>query len=733
MNEETLNLQEILDILRRQRRLIIMTMLLTVGVAMAYLMTATPIFQATALVRIETRGADLLDTANTDTQQSATLNSMVDSEVEIMNSQATAMAVIDAAGLMSDPEFGPTIGRSEKLLRALGLFDRYVGLRRQIGLPLDTTLDKDNLVLDTARRYASALEVRRRGLTYLIAVSVASKNPERAAELANLTASIYVDRQVAQKVASALTARDVIRRQLETARNQLSSSEAALNSYIEDNLARIEAESGDQQISSLRRELDESKSLQSEVASKVDRVQSVVSVGDWGTLANTLGDKALEELANQRQTVERRLGRVAADSPDAEQIRRELAAIDQRVNDAATNAMSAMKSQLDTLNARVDTARDALRSNLSTANLSPTTLAELFNLQQTATVARNQYQTLLAREQDFGAMANLQLPDARIASEAFPPTRPSFPNTRLILVMAIVASLGIGVGLAFLNEYYIGGVTSGSQLHNLLQAPVPVTVPAADLRSDRTSVANIIVDEPLSNYAETFRKLKSSVDFSLRDLPPKADGLGTVIAVCSALPSEGKTTTALSLARTYAMSGRTTLLLEGDLRRPSIEGYLGTVFHNEESVTLLQHLQGTTDRPDAPLLAQRDPVSSLLVVPAGGRSSTPTDELLGSAKFRQIVRYFATSFDVVVIDTPPILPIADTRNIVPLADVIVHVVRFANTRQQEVRDAAAQLREVAGPSCKFIAVLSQEPVRKTRYGYYGYRYGRYGSYGSYTS
>ena len=146
------------------------------------------------------------------------------------------------------------------------------------------------------------------------------------------------------------------------------------------------------------------------------------------------------------------------------------------------------------------------------------TLAGLYSLQQSATIARNQYQQLLSREQDLGAMANLQIADARVVSEALAPSTPAFPNKKLTLALAIVAALGIGVGLAFLNEYYIGGVTSASQLSNVLQAKVPVAIPSLVLSADDIVFADQIVTAPLSVYAETFRKLRSTVDNSLAQL-----------------------------------------------------------------------------------------------------------------------------------------------------------------------------------------------------------------------
>ncbi len=721
MQEVDIDLREVVAILRRQRRLIFLTVVLIVGAALAYVLTATPIYRATTLVQIETGGQSLLDNSNQGSTQSAVINSRVESEVEILRSQATALAVVVEEELFLDPEFGPRMGLLERIGTAVGLNLSQAGLRRALGLSVqDRAAEGDALVQSTVRRLQTATDIRRRGSTFLIAISVDSESPTNAARLANATARIYIERQLSSKTASTIASRDILSRQLDTARSDLSAAENALNDFIENNLARLEAESGNVAVARLRQQLEEAQAGQRANQGRIDEIQVALAAGDWETVSARLGDAAVSELERQRRALERRLAGAAAGSAEAIDLRGALADIEEDIARQSREALGGLEAELVRLSAMEGEARDSLRDNLLQGDLSSAVLSELFGLQQRVNVSRNQYQTLLARVQDFGALVNLQVADARIVSEAMPPRNASAPNRRQILALALVAALGLGIGLAFLNEYYIGGITSASQLSNVLGAEVPTTIPLQDLRKDQLVVADQIATAPLSPYAETFRRMRSAIDLALRDIPKREEG-GRIILVGSALPAEGKSTTALALARTYALAGHPTLLIDADMRRPSLHSYLGV----SSEVGLLSYLRGETSSESEAIQPVQDPLTSLTVITGGGRSNEPTDQLLGSQTFASLLKAARERFDYIVIDSPPVLPVVDARYLSQYADLVIQVVRHASTTQTEARSAATQLQETMAPGARFVGLLSHE-VRPRRQGYY-YK-GRYMDY-----
>lgn len=725
MDNLDIDLKDIVAILRRQRQLILMTVAIVIGLAFAYILSATPIYRTTALIMVDNRSTDVLNADARSETQSQVMNSRVESEVEILKSQAMALAVVQAENLIEDPYFGPQLGWSEKFGMALGVDLSSDGLRSLVGLGKAEGADRSPQLLASAiKKLQDSVTVRRRGLTYLIEVSVDLPDGNRAAEIANAYTRVYLERQIQTKSGGMLNARDVLRRQIETAEAQMIAGEISVNTFLDDNLARLEAESGDPAIALLREELVTAQQAKEKFATDAAQVQAAIDAGDWSTVTSTLQSEALLELERQRAELAKRLADAKPSSAAAIDLNAELEKLTQTMQQEATAGSSSLKAQLDSLNTKESATRDELRTSLLRSSISPELLAQLFNLQQSVTNARTQYQALLLRDTDLSTLANVQVADARVVSEALPSTKAAAPNQTRILGLALIGGLMMGTVLAFLKEYYVGGVASASQLQNVMQTRVPVTVPQVDI-GQNAGPSDTVITAPLSPYAETFRKLRAAIDMdALRKADPNApEGLGRggkVVLITSALPAEGKSTTAISLARTYAMAGAHTLLIDADLRKPTIATRMGV----ECEVGLFEYLSKNGGSDTNELKAVQDPLSQLTMLTAGKRSTVPTDQLINSVAFRSLIKVARDNFDVIIIDSPPLLPVVDTRYLAQYADAVVQVVRFITTTQSEAREAAAQTQEMMRPDASFYAVLSHEERGGARYGYYA-KYGGY--------
>ena len=244
------------------------------------------------------------------------------------------------------------------------------------------------------------------------------------------------------------------------------------------------------------------------------------------------------------------------------------------------------------------------------------------------------------------------------------------------------------------------------QLTELLQVPTGAAIPHAPERNEgRLSIADRIVDAPLSVYAESVRKLRAVVDQAFRATTPAGVvGRGRIILVSSALSGEGKTTSALALARTYALAGKRTLLIDADLRKPSVHRQLGY----EPDVGFLDYLRNPETSGLTGSFYARDPASPLALIMGAARSDVPTDQLLNSATFETLLDQARDVYDIVIIDSPPLLPIVDARYIAHNADAVVLVVRWAATSQTDLRAAVQPLRAAMRPEAALIPVLNQQ-------------------------
>lgn len=672
MNNEELNFQDIFEILRRQMRLILVSVAVALMLAFLFLSQATPRYETGALVLIDESPTDLLaDAPQRGYSSGAMATSRVESVVSIMKSDAVLLRAIEAGELLTRPEFAPRLGLMDKAKQMLGMEARE--------LP-----SGEELLANILGELRNSMTVRRQGLTFLISVVGRSESPEGAAHLANTVAEAYISSELATKIEGTLAHRDLLSAQLTSAQQRLAESDGAIARYIDSNIARLEEESQDPRIAELRRLLEGSKQSSLEISDLRDRARGALETSDWAALSSSLQDQAVAQLAAERRAIEQRLNAASGDSQVSVNLRAQLSRLDEQLADASEAAISGLETRLADLAGQSDQARNDLRSALLASELSPDTLSELYGLQQDASIAQRQYENLINRIRDLEISASVKTADTRIVSPAMPPRVASYPKEKLVLAMTLFVGLTMGVALAFAKELYFGGVSSVSQLGNLLPLRAIGVAPRVKLRAGMISPADMVVDQPLSIYAEAYRRVRAVID----KRPLRQRGRARVILVTSALPNEGKSVCSLSLARTYAVAGKRTLLIDGDLRKPSQHKQIGV----SPKTGLLDYLVRVGD-DETPEIYQIDPKCNLGVVLGNKRADVPTDQLVLSDAFLSLLQTARESFDVIILDSPPMLPVVDARYLVDLADHVLLCVRSEQTSQGAVRAVWAQLSD----------------------------------------
>ncbi|MBI1415657.1 MAG: hypothetical protein GC146_00375 [Limimaricola sp.] len=698
---EAFNALDIFGIFRRQLRLMLLTIGIVLGAALIYLAQATPLYTATTLLIIDPAGKNLLAPDAT-MPNSNSDSAKIESEVEILKSDSLALKTIRDSKLYLTDEFGPSLGTFDKIKMALGF--------------APPPAPEGDAVLQAAlQRFESALSVRRMGLTYLISVSVTSESPDRAARLANEHAKTYLADQVSSKVDSSLAAGGVLQGQLQQARQKLAASDGALTSYIQNHLDQLQAETGSTKIAELRTELQTANSQIAKDSQAADLARTALQSGDWDKLASQVQDETIAKLAQQKRTFEQQLAGAEPGSAAAIDIAAGLADINRQLTQAGQQTISQLEKTVQSEKDSTAEITKSIRDEVLGSTLTPETLADIYGLQQDAQIAQRQYDTLLTRLRDVQTQALVQVADARVVSQALSPQQKSYPNTELALALALVLGLGLGAGLALSNEYLFGGVTSEAQLNNIVPARVAAVVPKVSSASGQLTFADKVVDEPMSLFSESFRKLRASIDRQ----SPATPGIGRVILFTSSIPAEGKSTDALALARTYALAGKRTLLVDADLRKPSQHTFIGT----EPESGILEYLTAPGDRYADAACFGTDPKSNLGLIMGRRRSSIPTDAPLQTEGFANLIMDARKSFDVVIMDSAPLVPVVDARYISPFADVVVLCVRFGLARQADVRTAFEQLEESISDGAVIMTSLNclEGKTADYRYsGYYGY-------------
>ncbi len=337
------------------------------------------------------------------------------------------------------------------------------------------------------------------------------------------------------------------------------------------------------------------------------------------------------------------------------------------------------------------------------------TLTQFYSLQQASQIARTQYQTMLARLQDFEAQASLQMADSKIISQALAPIEPSYPRKGLILAVISLLALGAGIGVAFLREFFVGGFTSDDQVGAVLGIPLASVMPdqsGSELgKPHGKGLSDTILSAPLSVFSESIRRIRASIDQTLMQTTAESED-GIVIMVSSALPGEGKSTLATALARTYALAGRRTLLIDCDLRKPSIHRHVD----REPMPAFVNLLRGEPD-PGLANMVVTDNATSLSVILGARPADYPTDDLLMNPKVKALLERARQHFDYIIIDTPPVEAAVDALYLARLCDAVLFVVRWASTPQRAARKAVTALKGNTRDATPVVAVLNGEDRR----------------------
>ncbi|WP_285595079.1 polysaccharide biosynthesis tyrosine autokinase [Kineosporia sp. NBRC 101731] len=282
------------------------------------------------------------------------------------------------------------------------------------------------------------------------------------------------------------------------------------------------------------------------------------------------------------------------------------------------------------------------------------------------------------------------------------PTAPVSPRVPLNIALGLLLGLGLGIGAAVLRDQLNTTVRGSSDLEQLTGS-VPLGVVPFDASAPKHP---LVTADAFGGRAEAFRTLRTNLQFADVDSPPR------VIAITSALPDEGKTTTACNIALILAQSGARVVLVEGDLRKPAVGKYLGI----SNGAGLTNVLAGQHDLRDVVVGYERD---LLAVLPSGPTPPNPS-ELLGSQQMRHLLDTLAEHYDVVIIDAPPLLPVTDAALISTAADGAILVVRHGRSRREETVRALKSLESV---SAKMLGTVLNFAPRGKGNGYDGYGYG----------
>jgi succinoglycan biosynthesis transport protein ExoP len=614
----------------------------------------------------------------------------VESEIETTKSEKVATAVIHKLHLDEDPEF---VGAGQGLRRQiLSLFKFDSGPK-----PVPTKDEVLRGVLDGVR---GNLLVTRLGRSYIEQIAFTSLDPQKAATIANAFADAYVEDQLQAKFEATRRASVWLEQRIGELRQQASDAYKAVQDFKSDNGIIIGVDgklASEVELDQLGIALAKARADTSQARAKLDRISRVMeqrsdkeslSIPDpvvTDALSNPVITKLRQQFLDDQNKESEWSARYGSDHTAARNLRAEMAALQRAIWDEISRIAESYKSELQIAKSQEESIDKRMIEVFQKSASTRQSQVRLRELETAANTYRGIYETFLSRFTQSVQQQSFPSTEARIVTVASPPNRRSSPKLGLTLALAAICGLGLGVMLAFAREQMNRQIHTRAELEKLLGTSCLAVLPAfahnrpalRKLRgATRESNAFRQISEvaPFSATAEALRYIKVAID-----LHPTG---GKIIAIVSALPGEGKTTVAAGFAAFMAKSGARTLLIDADLRNPSLTRSLG--YNNAPGLLNL-----VADKAQLEDLVITDSTYKFDFLPSSTRTKpTNSSDVLNSPAIKEMLRAAKSNYDYVLVDLPPILPVVDVKAAAHLFDAFVLVVEWGSTSTDEIFRAA---------------------------------------------
>ncbi|MBL8551575.1 MAG: AAA family ATPase [Hyphomonadaceae bacterium] len=654
--------------------------------AFAATMVAPRDYRATSLVMVNARQERVVAASEDVLSPAAPDSAVVDSEIEVIKSPELIARLVDALSLTEDPAWNDR-------LRAKGPLAQILDpIKAALKPPAPGQSARD----DVADKLAEAIEARRRGLSYVIEITARAGTALEAQKIANTMADLYLQSQVEAREETARRANSWLTDRLDTLREEVQQKDAAVQAYrAETGLLSSEGQSlTEQQISNVQNSVLQAQADLAEKEARYRQLQQLIRAGSSpASIADALNSSVIRDLRTREADIARRQSdvesRYLGNHPSVLSIRSERADIQRQIQEEIQRISTNLGNEVGVARARLETMRGSLtnaRGELAGANSAEVRLREL---EREAAAARGVYEGYLQRLQQIADQERLHTTVSRLISHARAPETPFFPNMRIALAIAAAAGLLFGFGAGLIAEALDHTINTTDDLEQRVGMPAIASIPAlreGALRSlppmDRNP-ARYLVEKPMSAFAESIRVLRTAVVYSQLDRDKR------VVAITSALPAEGKTTMSICLARIAAMSGQSVIVVDCDLRRRSLNAFL----EREPRQGLLQVLSREASWRD---VVTQDPQSHADVLPLAAAAFNPRD-VFGLQETRDLVQELAEVYDLVILDCPPMLAVAETRVVVTLADFVVVVAQWGKSATHAVRTTIEQTLQAGAP------------------------------------
>jgi len=689
--------ESLTSIIRRQFPVIVIAFCVTSFLAFAYCLTTPSSYTATATMLIDMRKAQMFQQQPvlTDTTADAGL---VQTQVEVLKSQNISLAVIKNLHLTEDDEF---VGHGSGLFGII--LDGLASIFDSKDARSEAALTRRALQNFDKRR-----SVNRLGITYAMEVSFRSLDPDKSARIANAIVDAYINDQMDAKYEATRRASVWLQGRIAELRSQASVADKAVVDFKDKNniLNTGSRLLNEQQLSEINSQLVMAHASMNESKARLNQIQEVMKqeVPD-GSMADALKSEVIIKLRGQYLDLAAKesiwSAKYGANHQATINLRNQMQEVRRNIADEMQKIAESYKNDYEIAKTREDSLQASLASAVSQSQLTNQAQVQLRELESNAQSYRSLYDSFLQRYMESIQQQSFPISEARLISSATRPLGKSEPNSTLIVTGGMLCGLLLGVGLALFREVADRVFRTARQIEDTLHVNCLATLPKlkqaapdqAEIKSvwhNQGQVAEVaiganyryVIEQPFSQFSEGLRSLKVAMDLEALSKSNK------VIGITSTLPSEGKSTIATNFASLIAHSGGRALLIDADLRNPSLSRALATPGQRG----LVEIIADQISSAEA---IWKEESTGLSFIPTGQTSNLlHTNEILRSPMLQHAVTELRKYYDYIIIDLPPLVPVVDTRTTTSFIDSYVYVVEWGQTKIDVVEQGLAESREI---------------------------------------
>ena len=713
-------LREYLRVLIKRKWLVISCLAIIFGVVALATMRSTRIYDAYGTIAINKTDPAILNLKDSANGGAADYSDPtdLDTEVRILKSDLLALQVIKQLNLDKRPEFGGTQASPSNML----------------GLTTDALQPDSEKTTSLLAGFKAGLRVALIPNTRIIEIHYRSPDKTLAANVVNTLIASYIEQNFKTRFESTMQASDWLSKQLVDLEMKVQTSQEKLVQYQKQheilgidekqNITTSKLDELNKELTAAESDRMQKESIYRLVQSSDPDMATAAAVSAGGSAGSSgLMERMREQQADLKIQIAQLSTQFGNAYPKVVQLNTQLKEVDAQLQTETIKVVSRVRSGYLASLQHETMLRQALDNQKQEANKLNESAIEYSLLKRDVESYRTLYEGLMEKLKEAGVTAGLRSNNIRSVDKARVPTYPSEPNVPRNLAFALALGLSTGIGLAFLLEGIDNTVRTPEQAQAISGLPSLGMIPLGSksgleaaakrltVASSREAVELVTQSRPQSQMAESYRALRTSLLLTSLGGPPK------VILITSALPQEGKTTTSINTAIVLAQKGTRVLLIDADLRRPSIHKTLGM----GPKTGLSNVLTGNATLQQA--VVRSNILPTLFVLTAGTPPPNPA-ELLASSNMKDILAELREQYDHIVVDTPPTLSVTDAVVMSTRADSVVLVIRSGQTTKQALRRSRDLLMQV---NARVSGVLLNAVDLSSPDYYYYYEYqGKYG-------